>query len=461
MEVWKTHYFQSLVDFVCSGARDDRLNTKRLAAVMNGAGEEEILRVHEESVFYLFSCAEPEDRMTLAHRSLLFITDLLLARRGAEVAAGEEPHDLEPVVSAALQAVPLEDFSSANKFETVLQYMDSGIALFDEAGTLRFLNVQLARFLGVPRRFLIGKTLLRLLFYAGLDRLTRRFMVQVLREIQAYRRFQGEYTDAEGKILRVGITQSEELGGDYLVSVRDVSEYKQIEQTALQNDKLAMLGKIAASIAHEIRNPLTSIRGFIQLLGPHLKEIGKEEYVRIILSEIDRANEIIYEFLNASKPSVPMKQTVLVDLLLKETILLSESEANMKGCELHCEIFDPFLAVAIDVKQIKQVLLNMIKNAMDAIQGTSVERKGRIDVSARREGPYAVISIRDNGKGMDRTTLGRLFDPFFTTKEDGTGLGLSVSYRIINNHGGSIRVDSKPGEGTEFMIYLPHADLKE
>lgn len=461
MEVWKTHYFQILADFVRVGARGGRHDMKRLSADMNGASEETILRHHEESVCFLFSNAEPEDRMTLAHRSPLFLAELMFARRAAETAAAGEPPDPEPVVSAALQAVSLEDLSSTNKFETVLQHMDSGIALLDEAGTLRFMNVQLSRFLGVPRHTLIGKTLRQLLLHAGLDRPTRRFIVRMLRAWQTYRRFHGEYTDADGKILRVGITQSEELEGDYLVSVRDVSEYKQIEQTAFQNDKLAMLGKIAAAIAHEIRNPLTSIRGFIQLLGPHLKEIGKQEYVRIILSEIDRANDIIYEFLNSSKPSAPLKETVLVDLLLRETILLSESEATMKGCELNCEIFDPYMTVAIDVKQIKQVLLNMIQNAMDAIQEAGSGRKGRIDISARRDGPYALITIRDNGIGMDRATMSRLFDPFFTTKEDGTGLGLSVSYRIINNHGGMIHVDSKPGEGTEFTIYLPHADLKE
>ena len=110
-----------------------------------------------------------------------------------------------------------------------------------------------------------------------------------------------------------------------------------------------------------------------------------------------------------------MKQKVLVGLLLKETILLSESDAHMKGCEIHHELFDPFLTVAVDVKQIKQVLLNIINNALDAICEMKDERKGRIDIFARQEGKYALISIKDNGKGM-RTTLTRLFDPFFTTK---------------------------------------------
>ena len=105
------------------------------------------------------------------------------------------------------------------------------------------------------------------------------------------------------------VTYGDQMDGDFLFSVKDVSDYKQIEQTAYQNDKLAMLGRISASIAHEIRNPLTAIRGFIQLLRPHLLQLGKDEYARIILTEIDRANDIIYEFLNSSKPSAPQKRS--------------------------------------------------------------------------------------------------------------------------------------------------------
>ncbi|MDB4867635.1 MAG: domain S-box protein [Cohnella sp.] len=460
MEDWRTHYFPALAEFARNSGADIRCQTAELRKELYGVNTDDILKHHEESVRFLLSYADPEDRMTLVHRSLLFLTELLIAVRMPEEAAAREESSEEPIRSAALHAAPIGDEPRPNKFETVLQLMDSGIALFDGAGNLRFLNVQMSRFLQAPRRSLIGCTLRQLFFHPHLDRPVRKFIVQMFKEMKLYRRFHGEYQDADGRFLLIGISQIEELDGDYLVSVKDVSEYKQIEQTAFQNDKLAMLGKIAAAIAHEIRNPLTSIRGFIQLLHPYLQEIGKQDYARIILSEIDRANDIIYEFLNSSKPSAPMKQIVLVGLLLKEMILLSESEAHMRGCELNCEIFDPYLTVAIDVKQIKQVLLNVIKNAMDAIHEVEDSRRGRIDVSARREGKYALISIRDNGKGMERATLNRLFDPFFTTKEEGTGLGLSVSYRIIRNHGGTIHVDSHLNEGTEFVIYLPFADVK-
>ncbi|MCC3374947.1 ATP-binding protein [Cohnella sp. REN36] len=460
MERWRTRYFPLLAEFALATGEDQSRQLAELRSSLQGVPTDDILKHHEESVRFLLSNAESEDRMTLMHRSLLFLMELLASLHLPEGAAAREPSERERLKEAAVKSVPIDE-ERPSKFETVLQHMDSGIALFDAQGTLRFLNVQMSRVLQAPRRVLIGNSLRQLMFHPNLRRQTRRIFIRMLKEMVYYRRFHGEFQDANGRFLLVTISQIDELDGDYLVSVKDVSEYKQIEQTAFQNDKLAMLGKIAAAIAHEIRNPLTSIRGFIQLLRPYLDTIGKQEYARIILSEIDRANDIIYEFLNSSKPSAPMTQTVLVGLLLKETILLTESEAHMSGIELSCEIFDPYIMISIDVKQIKQVVLNMVKNAMDAILSAPDQRRGLIKLTARREKRFAVISISDNGRGMDRSTLNRLFDPFFTTKEDGTGLGLSVSYRIIRNHGGTVHVDSQVGEGTEFMIYLPLIEERE
>ncbi|WP_256760781.1 ATP-binding protein [Cohnella sp. WQ 127256] len=462
MDSWRTRYFPILAEFVRSKGHIVRLDAKELWLELRELPTDDILEHHEESVKFLLSCAEPEERISLVHRSLMFITELLISLRLPEGAAAREESEVDHLrlSTSAIHLAQMEE-EYPNKFETVLQHLDSGVALFDSAGNLRFLNVQMSRMLQAPRRSLIGSTLYQLFFHGNLNRSYRKSFVRIYKDMVRNRRYNAEFQSENGRFLLVTISQIEELNGDYLISVKDVSEYKQIEQAAFQNDKLAMLGKIAAAIAHEIRNPLTSIRGFIQLIAPYLNEIGKQEYGRIILSEIDRANDIIYEFLNSSKPSAPMKQKVLVGLLLKETILLSESDAHMKGCEIQHEIFDPFLTVAVDVKQIKQVLLNIINNALDAIFELNDERKGRIDISAKQEGKYALISIKDNGKGMQRTTLNRLFDPFFTTKIEGTGLGLSVSYRIICNHGGTIHVESQLNEGTEFMIYLPFVDLKE
>ncbi|RUS45467.1 nitrogen regulation protein NR(II) [Cohnella sp. AR92] len=457
---WETRYFATLVAFVMGNEEANDRKMAELQTWLQNTSTEDMLKYHEDSVRMLLSNAEDEDRMSIMHRSLLFLMEVISALKQSEGAATVEDRDSDRLKEAVIDSIPIEH-GPPSKFETVLQHMDTGVALFGSDGHLRFLNVQMARLLQMPRRSLIGQSFRQLLYHPALRRSLRLIFLRMYKEFAYYRRYHREFEDENGRIMLISVSRIEELEGDYLVSVKDVSEYKQIEQTAFQNDKLAMLGKIAASIAHEIRNPLTSIRGFIQLLKPYLESIGKQEYVRIILSEIDRANEIIYEFLNSSKPSAPMKKKLTVAELLKETNLLTQSEAHMKGCEMQTEIFDEEIMIAIDVKQIKQVLLNMVKNAIDAIQAAGDNRKGLIELSSRKEGRYAVIRIRDNGKGMDRSTLSRLFDPFFTTKEEGTGLGLSVSYRIIRNHGGMIEVKSTPGEGTEFIIYLPLAEERE
>lgn len=342
------------------------------------------------------------------------------------------------------------------KYENILEHLDSGIILFDSHGMLTFVNVQMAKLLGISRSSLIGCTLAEILFHPQLSRLNKKKLLRIYREAIYQRKKHHEISDDRGRHWLLTVTYGDQMDGDFLVSAKDVSDYKQIEQTAYQNDKLAMLGKISASIAHEIRNPLTAIRGFIQLLRPHLLQLGKDEYARIILTEIDRANDIICEFLNSSKPSAPQTSVINVSSLLNEVVLLTESESLMKGCQIILQERVAPLYISVDVKQIKQVILNIIKNAMDAIEDLGHDHPGMIRIYTEQVHKNVLIHISDNGKGMDHNTLSRLFDPFFTTKESGTGLGLSVSYRIIKNHGGYISVESEIGEGTQFIISLPH-----
>ncbi|MCM3127418.1 MULTISPECIES: ATP-binding protein [unclassified Paenibacillus] len=362
--------------------------------------------------------------------------------------------EFQNTLISANDVFPLQHLDNSN-YENILEHLDSGIMLFDRDGVLTFINLQMARLLELPRHQLLGCDVVQLVRHPYISRFKKKKIMRIFRETIFHRKRYHEVLDEYGKHWLITMTYGDQMDGNFLLSVKDVSDFKQIEQTAYQNDKLAMLGQISASIAHEIRNPLTAIRGFIQLLRPHLIQLGKDEYARIILTEIDRANDIIYEFLNSSKPSAPQKTVIPVQSLLKEVVLLTESEGLMKGCQIELYNADHPLYVSIDVKQIKQVMLNMVKNAMDAIENVGEDHSGLIQIETQQEGQYVMVSIRDNGQGMDHNTLVRLFDPFFTTKEAGTGLGLSVSYRIIKNHGGTISVDSKSGKGTEFKISLP------
>ncbi|MUT67503.1 ATP-binding protein [Paenibacillus sp. NEAU-GSW1] len=459
MQLAQKRYFPALAEFVRNGMEMSLVKAKELGSEMQGFRPEDVIALHEECMQTIVANVESDEAIQLYNRSFMFLIEVMVTFREASLddqLNNQRFSEMREMLFHSNRSFEMVK----NKYENVLQHMDSGIALFDSEGVLSFINVQMAKLLDIPRKTLIGCNLNEILTNRQLNTTTKRLIVRLYKELFRRRSGYYEFQDKDGKHLLVTVTYGDQLDGDFLISVKDVSEYKQIEQTALQNDKLAMLGRISAAIAHEIRNPLTSIRGFIQLLRPYLMQLGKEEYARIILAEIDRANDIIYEFLNSSKPSAPMKKAVSINQLVQEVVLLTESEALMRNCHIQVESYDndTDVTVSIDVKQIKQVILNIMKNALDAIEEISDKRRGRIDVITRSDGQNAEIILRDNGKGMDRPTLARLFDPFFTTKEAGTGLGLSVSYRIIRNHNGSIRVDSCEGNGTTFTIYLPLAE---
>lgn len=357
--------------------------------------------------------------------------------------------------SRLLTARPFQAGLLDRTYENVLEHIDSGVMLFDEDGILTFANARAYGMLELQHYSLAGRSLVFLLTHPVLSRQKRKQLLRLYRETVYKGRRAHEFSDEYGRYWQVSASYGPEMNGSYLFLIKEISEYKQIERTAYQNDNLAMLGKLSASIAHEIRNPLTAIRGFIQLLRPHLQGLGKEEYAKIILAEIDRANDIIHEFLSSSKPSSPQASLITVSDLLKEVILLTESEVLMKGGQIELTGAAGDLCLYADVKQIKQVLINMIRNSLEAITDRVDGTMGRIELSADRDGNEVRISVADNGKGMDTCTLSRLFHQFFTTKENGTGLGLSVSDRIIKNHGGHISVTSRLNEGTCFIVSLP------
>lgn len=229
----------------------------------------------------------------------------------------------------------------------------------------------------------------------------------------------------------------------------------EMKDAAILSEHLATIGQLAAGIAHEIRNPLTTVKGFIQLIQPHLVEIGKEEYALIALEEIDRANEIIYEFLNAAKPQQNKKQSISVDKLIKDIVMLYESEAILRNIEFVTDLNHYNAQLYIDIKQIKQVLVNLIKNALEAIGQNPNHDKGMIRIHSKIKVDSLILQIEDNGIGMDNETIENLFVPFFSTKDEGTGIGLTVCKKIIEEHGGTIEVNSTPFIGTTFIIQLP------
>lgn len=231
-------------------------------------------------------------------------------------------------------------------------------------------------------------------------------------------------------------------------------------------DRLATLGQLAAGAAHEIRNPLTSIRSTIQYLQKDFKDESKNKLISDILEEVDRINEIIEGLLSFSRPTKPEIEVVDLEVLLQQTINLVATTANKRNTKITFNFNAPQKHLKADPSQLKQVFLNVMMNAFEAMESSGelfisadlINKTGHL--SSEQSSSFA-ISFIDSGEGIPKEYIDHIFDPFFTTKKNGTGLGLSISYGIIQQHHGDIEIESYPRNehpdehGTKVIITLP------
>ncbi|HEY8488864.1 MAG TPA: ATP-binding protein [Thermaerobacter sp.] len=236
-----------------------------------------------------------------------------------------------------------------------------------------------------------------------------------------------------------------------VVLLQDVTQQRELELRARRSERLAAVGQLAAGAAHEIRNPLTAIKGFIQLIGRRL-EGETAGYIAIVLQEIERIEGIVNDLLLlARQPRLRLRPVDLAALLRRLVDMLRMAE-TARGCLIELIVTEPLPPVVADEGQLRQVFLNLIRNGLEAMAGG-----GRLKVRAfaGTEPGRVIVEVEDTGPGIPPEHLGRIFDPFFTTKDGGTGLGLAVSYGIVRSHGGHIDVDSEPGRGTRMRVVLP------
>ncbi|TLM65971.1 MAG: HAMP domain-containing protein [Deltaproteobacteria bacterium] len=277
-------------------------------------------------------------------------------------------------------------------------------------------------------------------------------------ELGALAREFNEMTDR----LRQARSEYEQLTETLEAKVQErTAEIAQMHSQLVRSEKLASLGKLVAGIAHEINNPLAGILMFATLFAED-RSLPKEmrEDARIIVRETQRCAEIVKRLLEFSRNSIPRKKLKSLPVIMDDTLALLEHQAALNEIEI-LRGYDPMLPeILVDPAQIEQVFVNMVVNACQAMPNG-----GRLDIAMRadRDRHYLVTTIADNGHGIPREHLPKIFDPFFTTKDHpgtgltGTGLGLSVSYGIIQNHGGRIGVVSEVGRGTVFTVELPLA----
>ncbi|GIO67720.1 two-component system sensor histidine kinase NtrB [Paenibacillus cookii] len=241
-----------------------------------------------------------------------------------------------------------------------------------------------------------------------------------------------------------------EILGAVLV-IQDITELERLRTELVNVERLSLVGQMAASITHEIRNPMAVVRGFLQLMKEKSPD-SLDHYYRIVMEELDRANGIINDFLSLAQNRISEKEQWHLHQIINDLSPLLWADANLRGQTIELLLDERVPKLHLNAKEIKQVLLNLARNGMEAM-----EEKGKLTIQTRfRESDNMVeLIVRDTGVGMSESRLERLFEPFFTTKAKGTGLGLALCLSIVERHGGKTDVESEEGKGTTFIISLP------
>ena len=265
-------------------------------------------------------------------------------------------------------------------------------------------------------------------------------------------------TDGRMIPLEVIATVLEEEDGarGVVVLFRDITEIKQLKKEIAQSQRLASLGSLAAGVAHEIRNPLSSIKGFATYFKERYRDNPDDSQTAdIMVQEVDRLNRVIGQLLDYARPMTMNRRETAIQTVIQHALRMIESQAREKGVVIQTELQADVAALLIDPDRIKQVFLNLYLNAIGAMEGGGILSVALLSMTDRR----IRIEVRDTGVGIDPKNLDRIFDPYFTTKSSGTGLGLAIVQKIIEAHRGEIQVASTPGLGTTVSVILPEGDL--
>jgi len=253
--------------------------------------------------------------------------------------------------------------------------------------------------------------------------------------------------------LEVSATELKDEKGNflgYIILFKDLSEVRSLRREVARSQRLASLGSLAAGVAHEIRNPLSSIKGFAVYFRERQEKEEDKQIAGIMIQEVDRLNRVVSQLVELSRPVSVSKKPVSLHTVIENSLKLLERDASDKKITITTRFTAEDLQIAIDGDRINQVLLNLCLNAIE-----SMENGGTLSVELSKGETGAVIKVSDTGSGVAEKDLPHVFDPYFTTKTKGTGLGLAIVHNIIEAHDGKITVESRSGEGTTFTIFLP------
>ncbi len=364
--------------------------------------------------------------------------------------------------------------SSLNKH--ILESMTGGVMTVNMDRVITTFNTAAEVVLGYDSDEVVGKRLSQVFPPTSEHKEFTTLISDALDNGNTYSSEEVDIATKKGDWISLGITTSLLKDKDdtllgVVASFKNLAHIKRLEEQMRRADRMAALGGLAAGVAHEIRNPLGSIKGLTQLLGEGVGEnLPQKRYVETIVKEVDRLNRVVEELLSFARPSRTEAQRSDLNEILDKALSLAKHVKASEKVELEKDYSDELPLVMVDGEKLKQAFLNIILNAFEAmphggeLKISTIYSSSTIGGRRRRlepPGPNIKIELSDTGRGISREEQERIFDPFYTTKEDGSGLGLSITHQIIAAHKGRMDVESKVGKGTTFTVTLPVRVAKE
>jgi len=339
---------------------------------------------------------------------------------------------------------------SRQQYRSLFEYSPDIVAMLDLNGTITNLNPQFQKITGYNANDFIGRRIEELLpdnsRQLVLDRIAK-----VIKD-QCPQMFELNVPHKNGNPLMLQSTSLPIIVNDQLAGIicnsRDVTELRQTEERLRRTDKLSVVGELSASVAHEIRNPLTSLKGLVQLL--QMEDEKHQLYYQIMLDELNRINHIVGELLLLAKPQQIKFTEADIQLILYNVISLLKTEASLHNIQIELEVHDQQVMIECEPNQLKQLFINIVKNAIEASSAEDV-----VLISLQSTDNHVTVRVKDDGCGISKEFMERIGEPFYSSKEKGTGLGMTVSFKIVQSHNGTIKFKSEPDKGTEVIVQLP------
>jgi len=340
--------------------------------------------------------------------------------------------------------------------DNVVERMPVGLVTIDGKGRILSINQAAEGALRLPSGHVIGKTAHEMLPHQVLDMvasLRDNTRTAVVKELDCILR--------DGRSVPLEVTLSALKGEDgtvwgTIILCRDLTEVQSLKREVETSRRLASLGRLAAGVAHEIRNPLSSIKGFATYFKERYRDNPDDRKTsEIMIQEVDRLNRVITQLLEFARPPAIQKKRTSLQSLIQHSLKMIERQASAKQIEIFSRLPPEIKEIDLDPDGLNQVLLNLYLNAIEAM-----DEGGTLSVSLTSDqgSPWVKIAVSDTGAGISKEDLEHVFDPYFTTRQSGTGLGLAIVHKIIEAHSGEVRVESDRGRGTTVTVLLPGAE---